>query len=93
MIAALQALLAELVPNYLDRVCHDKDRSLAMTALHCIQEMLDSMGEPVLQVSADTFTDIVSAVKNVLKGKVTPLTPLLFIILLFFSIITVDSLK
>lgn len=68
---ALQALLTELVPKYLDLVSHDKNRSHAMTALHCIQEMLDSMGEPVLRVSEETFTDIISAVKDVLKGKVS----------------------
>ena len=67
---ALKAMLIELTPKYIDIVVTDKERSLAMTALHCLQEMLDSIGEPVLAVSDDTFTSIVSAVKDVLRGKV-----------------------
>ena len=63
-------MLIELTPKYIDIVVTDKERSLAMTALHCLQEMLDSIGEPVLAVSDDTFTSIVSAVKDVLRGKV-----------------------
>ena len=63
-------MLIELTPKYIDIVVTDKERSLAMTALHCLQEMLDSIGEPVLAVSDDTFTRIVSAVKDVLRGKV-----------------------
>ena len=63
-------MLEELVPKYLDTVSTDTDRSIAMTALHCIQEMLDSIGEPVLRVSEDCFTTIISVVKNVLRGKV-----------------------
>ena len=63
-------MLGELLPKYLDTVSEDPDRSVAMTALHCIQEMLDSIGEPVLRVSEDSFHNIVSVVKNVLRGKV-----------------------
>lgn len=69
--AALKEMLKELTPKYIEIVISEKDRSLAMTALHCIQEMLDSIGEPVLAVSDDTFTSIVSAVKDVLRGKVS----------------------
>ena len=70
LLPALKAMLIELTPKYIDIVVTDKERSLAMTALHCLQEMLDSIGEPVLAVSDDTFTSIVSAVKDVLRGKV-----------------------
>lgn len=71
MLVALKAMLAELTPRFLDIVVTDKDRSLAMTALHCIQEMLDSIGEQVLAVSDDTFTSVISAIKDVLRGKVS----------------------
>ncbi|XP_067929323.1 importin-4-like [Watersipora subatra] len=66
---ALKAMLEELVPKFIDTVAQDTDRSAAMTALHCIQEMLDSIGESVLRVSEDTFTSIISVVKSVLRGK------------------------
>ena len=68
---ALHALLAELVPKFMDMVETEKDRSMAMTALHCMQEMLDSIGEPVLRISQDAFVQLVTTVKKVLQGKVS----------------------
>ena len=67
---ALSAMLSELVPKFLDMVCTEKDRSFSMTALHCLQEMLEKIGEPVLRVSDDTFTTIISTIKDVLRGRV-----------------------
>jgi len=65
-------MLGELVPKFLEQVRTERDRSLAMTALYCLQEMLDSIGEDVLKVSDDCFTTIVSTIKAVLCGKVSP---------------------
>ena len=75
LLVVLGTMLGELVPKFIEMTRTDKDRSIAMTALHCMQEMLDNIGGPVLQISEDCLQVITAVAKEVLSGKVNDTLP------------------
>ncbi|XP_005096783.1 importin-4 [Aplysia californica] len=65
----LNTMIQGIVPKYLEAIKTELDRTVVMTAVDSIQEMLDKIGQPVLAITGATDA-ILTAMKEIFTHKV-----------------------
>ncbi|KAK0045008.1 importin-4 [Biomphalaria pfeifferi] len=66
---ALKMMIVGVVPKYLEAIRTEMDRTLVMTAVDALQEMLLKIGQPVLSITGATDA-ILTAMKEIFTHKV-----------------------
>ncbi|KAH9499795.1 Importin-4 [Bulinus truncatus] len=66
---ALKMMIVGVVPKYLEAIKTELDRTLVMTAVDALQEMLSKIGQPVLAITGATDA-ILTAMKEIFTHKV-----------------------
>ena len=62
-------MLEQVVPHCVENIDSDGERSVVITTLEGMKELLDAIGPEVVK-SADFFSAIKGSIKNVLQQKV-----------------------
>ena len=66
---ALYSMLEQIVPKLNEIICTDEDRQVAMLILEALNDMMKSIGQPVLQ-QPEHLDMLTATVKLVLQNKV-----------------------
>lgn len=72
MFAALSSMLNTLVPKFLDMIAEDTDREVVMATVDVLHDLLEKVGQPVLQVQ-DATDQILTKMKLIFIHKVSKL--------------------